>query len=140
MVTEVIPMVSLDKVALALSDPLRLQILDLLAVGRDEACCSPENPDAPVAVCSCDLLAVLDLAPSRLSYHMKELREAELITEQKRGRWVYFSVNRTAVSAFAQSFEDRYVTDKERSRASCCSGPLIQLDATPVDNPAKGVK
>jgi ArsR family transcriptional regulator len=107
MVPEVIPMVSLDKVALALSDPLRLQILDLLVVGRDEACCSPENPDAPVAVCSCDLLAVLGLAPSRLSYHMKELREAGLITEQKRGRWVYFSVNRSTVSEFGRAFQDR---------------------------------
>lgn len=112
-------MVSLDKLALALSDPIRLQILDVLAAGRDGACCSPANPDDPVAVCSCDLLAVLGLAQSRLSYHMKELRESGLVTEQKRGRWIYFSLNRAALTEFTQAVHQRF---------SCCSVPLIQLD------------
>lgn len=125
-------MVSLDKVALALSDPIRLQILDLLAAGRHEACCSPENPDSPVAVCSCDILAVLDLAPSRLSYHMKELREAELILEQKRGRWVYFSLNRSAVSAFMTALHERFVVEQGRTGRGCCE-PLIQLDTSSVE-------
>jgi ArsR family transcriptional regulator len=131
-----------DKVALALSDPIRLQILDLLAVGRDQTCCSPENPDAPIALCSCDILSVLDLAPSRLSYHMKELREAGLITEQKRGRWVYFSLNRSAVADFTKSLYDRFVVEKERPQVACCSEPLFQLDTTSVsvDDLAKDVK
>jgi len=111
-------------VALALSDPIRLQILDLLAVGRDDACCSPENPDAPVALCSCDLISALGLAPSRLSYHMKELREAGLITEQKRGRWVYFSLNRGALMDFTRALHDRYSVPAP----TCCSAPLIKVD------------
>ncbi|HLN60587.1 MAG TPA: metalloregulator ArsR/SmtB family transcription factor [Symbiobacteriaceae bacterium] len=127
-------MVSLDKTALALSDPIRLQILDLLAAGRVDACCSPENPEDPVALCSCDLLAVLDLAPSRLSYHMKELREAGLVSEQKRGRWIYFSLNREALTEFSNALHERFVAQVERPRTSCCSTPLIQLDTTSVDN------
>lgn len=102
-------MVPLDKVALALSDPIRLQILDLLAAGRYEACCSPDNPSAPVALCSCDILPALGLAPSRLSYHLKELRGAGLVTEQKSGRWVYVSLNRPAVMEFAEALRDRFV-------------------------------
>lgn len=128
-------MVSLDRVALALSDPIRLKILDLLAVGRNGACCSPENPEDPIALCSCDLLPVLDLAPSRLSYHIKELREAGLITEQKRGRWIYFSLNRPAVADFTKRLHERFVAERERPEASCCSEPsLIQLDTTAVDD------
>jgi DNA-binding transcriptional ArsR family regulator len=64
-------LVSLDKPALALSDPTRLR--------------------------SAVAMAVLDLAPSRLSYHMKALREARLVSEQKWGRWIYFSLNRGPV-------------------------------------------
>jgi DNA-binding transcriptional ArsR family regulator len=45
----------LATIAAALGDPLRLQILELLAAGRSKACCSPENPDAPVGVCACDI-------------------------------------------------------------------------------------
>lgn len=133
MVCEVTPLISDDKVALALSDPTRLQILDLLAAGRDQTCCSPENPEAPFALCSCDLLGVLELAPSRLSYHMKELREAGLISEQKRGRWVYFSLNRSAVEDFTKALTERFVVEKERPRAACCTKPLIQLDTSSVD-------
>lgn len=128
-------MISLDKVALALSDPIRLKILDLLAVGRDQTCCSPANPNAPVSLCSCDILPVLDMAPSRLSYHMKELREAGLIAEQKQGRWVYFSLNRAALNDFAKSLTERYSAEVERGQDDCCSSPLIQLDETALEIP-----
>lgn len=119
-------MASLDQVALALSDPIRVRILDLLARGRYEACCSPENPAAPVAVCSCDLLPALGLAPSRLSYHLKELRKAGLITQQKRGRWIYFSLNRPAVSEFAKSLQDRFVSE---------CGVLNEVSREPLSRP-----
>lgn len=108
-------MVPAEKVALALSDPIRLQILDLLAAGRAQPCCSPENPDAPGALCSCDLISLLDLAPSRVSYHLKELREAGLISEQRRGRWIYMSVDRRTLGAFAQYLQERFVADTHQS-------------------------
>lgn len=126
-------MAAVDRVALALSDPIRLQILDLLAAGRGEGCCSPNNPEAPVALCSCDILPVLGLAPTKLSYHMKELREAGLVEEQKRGRWVYFSLNRGALAEFSAGVLDRFVVEKERPKAACCAPPLMQLDELPVE-------
>jgi len=102
-------MEQLHQVALALSDPIRLQILELLVAGRESACCSPENPEAPNGVCACDLLLQLDLTPSRLSYHMKELREAVLIQEQKRGRWNYYTLNRETLAAFLQAVQARFL-------------------------------
>lgn len=101
-------MVAIEQIALALSDPTRLSILDLIAAGRDTACCSPSNPNVPEGICSCDLLPKLALAPTKLSYHMKELREAGLVTEQKRGRWVYYQLNRDALTAFQQALASRY--------------------------------
>jgi ArsR family transcriptional regulator len=106
-------MEAFNQVALALSDPIRLQILDLLVVGREGACCSPENPDAPNGVCACDLLLQLDLAPSRLSYHMKELREAGLTREQKRGRWIYYTLHQETLAAFLQTVQTRYLRPAE---------------------------
>jgi ArsR family transcriptional regulator len=99
----------LHQVALALSDPIRLQILGLLVAGREMACCSPENPDAPNGICACDLLLQLDLTSSRLSYHMKELREAGLTQEQKRGRWIYYTLNQEALASFLHEVQARYL-------------------------------
>jgi len=101
-------MIAPDRVALALSDPMRLQILDLLVEGRGVACCSPANPETPGGICACDLIGVLGIAPSKLSYHMKELREAGLTTEQKRGRWVYYTLNRDAMAEFLTTLANRY--------------------------------
>jgi ArsR family transcriptional regulator len=57
----------------ALSDPIRLSILDLLQPGQR---------------CVCDLQEALDVAPNLLSYHLRILREAGLVGSTRRGRWV----------------------------------------------------
>lgn len=101
-------MAPIDKVALALSDPIRLQIMDILARGRTDCCSSPGNPQSPAGLCSCDLLPALDVAPSRLSYHVNQLKEANLILEQKQGRWVYFSLNQQALAEFHRDLQARF--------------------------------
>jgi ArsR family transcriptional regulator len=118
---------SVDKVALALSDPIRLHILELIAGGRTEVCCSPVNPDVPVGVCSCDLLPILDLTPSRLSYHMNQLKEAGLVSELRRGRWIYYSLIQETLTAFQRALQERFL-DAASASAACCSPQLIQLD------------
>ena len=65
----------------ALSDSTRLEILQLLSGGER---------------CVCELTDALDAAQSRLSFHLKTLREAELVTDRREGRWVYYSLNREA--------------------------------------------
>ncbi|MGA7281511.1 MAG: metalloregulator ArsR/SmtB family transcription factor [Acidimicrobiia bacterium] len=57
----------------ALSDPIRLSILDELS--RDQRCV-------------CELQEALDIAPNLLSYHLRMLREAGLVESSRRGRWV----------------------------------------------------
>lgn len=98
-----------DQIALALSDPLRLRILDLLAAGRNERCPSPDNPELPRSICAVDLQRQLDpIAPSKLAYHLKELREAGLIKECKQGKWVYYHIDHQALQEFLQTMARRY--------------------------------
>jgi ArsR family transcriptional regulator len=61
----------------ALSDETRLAILDLLRGGER---------------CVCDLQDDLDAAQSRLSFHLRVLREAGLVTDHKAGRWTYYTL------------------------------------------------
>ena len=57
----------------AVSDPVRWTVLERLAAGQ---------------ACVCDLQAIVDVAPNLLSYHLKVLRDAALVTTSRRGRWV----------------------------------------------------
>src|SRR5467141_1047248 len=75
----------------ALSDETRLEIVRLLSHGER---------------CVCELQDVLDAAQSRLSFHLKTLKDAGLVTDRREGRWVHYALNREAlgeVAAFAQA-------------------------------------
>src|SRR5213592_2934375 len=61
----------------ALSDETRLGILEKLQSGEQ---------------CVCDLQDDLDAAQSRLSFHLRVLREAGLVADRKEGRWSYYSL------------------------------------------------
>jgi ArsR family transcriptional regulator len=65
-------------VAKALSEPIRVQLLDVV-----------RRSDEPV--CQCELIALFDIKQSLLSHHVKKLVEAELITVERRHRWAYYS-------------------------------------------------
>ena len=43
-------------------------------------------------LCVCQITEVLKLAPSTVSAHLKELKQAGLVSERKDGRWVYFDL------------------------------------------------
>ena len=62
----------------ALSDETRLSILQRLRFGER---------------CVCDLTDALDAAQSRLSFHLKVLKEAGLVTDRREGRWMYYMLN-----------------------------------------------
>ena len=62
----------------ALGDPVRLRLLSLIAVAGE--------------CCSCELEAPLDRSQPTISHHTKALAEAGLITGEKRGRWMWWSV------------------------------------------------
>lgn len=64
----------------ALADPARLRLLNLLA-----------SADAG-EVCACDFIEPLGKSQPTVSHHLKVLSEAGLITGDKRGRWVWYSI------------------------------------------------
>jgi len=120
---------SLDRLAHVLGDPMRLRILDRLAQGRRaEPCCSPRLPERPRAVCACDLRPALgDIAPSKLAYHLKELRGAGLVTEERKGKWVYYTIDEAALERFTRRLLRRYLGRRAATRrpsgsAGCACG------------------
>ena len=88
----------------ALSDPARVTILNRLAQpGRETACV-------------CEFVPVLGLSQPTVSHHLRILREAGLVTAERRGTWAYYRLVPEAVSelAFALSGE----TDRVAATAS----------------------
>src|ERR1044071_10087547 len=77
----------------ALSDETRLEIVQLLSHGER---------------CVCELQDVLDAAQSRLSFHLKTLKDAGLVSDRRGGGWGYYSLNRRAldeIAAFAAAVQ-----------------------------------
>lgn len=63
----------------ALSDQTRLELLEKLKEGEQ---------------CVCELTDALRAGQSRLSFHLRVLKEAGLIRDRPEGRWMYYSLNR----------------------------------------------
>jgi ArsR family transcriptional regulator, arsenate/arsenite/antimonite-responsive transcriptional repressor len=90
----------------ALSDQTRLSILQRLRLGER---------------CVCDLTDALDAAQSRLSFHLKVLKEAGLVSDRRDGRWMYYTLNTDALADVTE-FVDAIAstpTAAER-RNGCC--------------------
>jgi ArsR family transcriptional regulator len=99
----------------ALSDPARLRILEFLW-RPDAACCSLQDK-----VCACDLETLLGLSQPSVSHHMKILVQADLVTAEKEGRWVYYRVNRARfreLSQFLGQFGRSEPAAKKTARAA----------------------
>jgi ArsR family transcriptional regulator, arsenate/arsenite/antimonite-responsive transcriptional repressor len=65
----------------AVADPMRLRLLSLIA-------CHDGGES-----CVCDLLGEFDVTAPSVSYHLRLLREAGMISAERRGTWVYYRVN-----------------------------------------------
>lgn len=66
----------------ALADETRLRILEQLADGEQ---------------CVCDLTGALEAGQSRLSFHLKTLKDAGLVADRRQGRWIYYTLRPEAV-------------------------------------------
>jgi len=69
----------------ALGDPVRLRLLSMIASAGDGE------------VCVCDLTGQFTLTGPTISHHLKVLREAGLITGDRRGTWIYYRVRPDAL-------------------------------------------
>jgi ArsR family transcriptional regulator len=91
----------------ALSDETRLEIVRLLSHGER---------------CVCELQNVLDAAQSRLSFHLKTLKDAGLVSDRREGRWIYYALNRQALDDIAE-FASEVKPGKHAGSCAraCCS-------------------
>jgi ArsR family transcriptional regulator, arsenate/arsenite/antimonite-responsive transcriptional repressor len=74
-----LPAGRIAEVAKALSEPVRVQILDVLR-------------RSPVEVCQCELVPLFDIPQPTLSHHIKKLTDAGLVTVERRHKWAYYSL------------------------------------------------
>jgi ArsR family transcriptional regulator, arsenate/arsenite/antimonite-responsive transcriptional repressor len=81
----------------ALSDPIRVTMLGMLAGGR--GCCDLPNCGVPTVdqdagICVCEFERYFDVGQSKISYHLGRLKEAGLVREERRGKWSFYSLDR----------------------------------------------
>jgi len=74
----------------ALADETRLRIIDRLRDGEE---------------CVCNLTGPLDIAQSRLSFHLRTLKDAGLVRDRRAGRWVYYTLDLDVVDKAIQELE-----------------------------------
>lgn len=91
----------------ALSDETRLQILERLREGER---------------CVCELTDVLGAAQSRLSFHLKTLKDAGLVTDRREGRWSYYALAPAALEPMAAALERLQEPPRPGSRGDCWKG------------------
>jgi len=90
----------------ALADETRLRIIQRLSEGEQ---------------CVCDLTDMLDTAQSRLSFHLKTLKDAGILTDRREGRWVYYSLNPEVIEEVGQFVSVlKSHSRRLRSVSKCC--------------------
>lgn len=90
----------------ALSDETRLRIIECLEDGEQ---------------CVCDLMATLDTAQSRLSFHLKTLKDAGLLNDRREGRWMYYSLDPDAFEELRDVIGGFTGTRKAAKAARSCT-------------------
>jgi ArsR family transcriptional regulator, arsenate/arsenite/antimonite-responsive transcriptional repressor len=89
----------------ALSDETRLEVIELLRKGER---------------CVCELTDTLDAAQSRLSFHLRVLKDAGIVRDRKDGRWVYYELDPDAfeeVETLVSGMKPRAI----RRSDACCA-------------------
>lgn len=84
----------------AIADPYRLTMLATLSTARDE-------------VCVCDFTDALPLNQPTVSHHLRILREAELVTSERRGTWVYYRIASDARSRIDRAIRSTFCDESE---------------------------
>ena len=109
----------------ALSDPIRVRMLSMMADGR--GCCDFSASGVPAeegdqGICVCEFEEVFGMGQSKVSYHMKKLKDAGLVREERRGKWAFYSLDREAAGALLGEATDRLLSALEKRSAGdgCC--------------------
>lgn len=87
-----------------LADPVRLSVIEALGAGER---------------CVCELTGELGLAQSKLSFHLKVMRDAGLLESRQEGRWIYYRLRAEAL----QTLQDWLAALAERCQRPACPCP-----------------
>ena len=93
----------------ALSDPIRVRMLGMMAGGR--SCCGLPDLGTPAededkGICVCEFEDYFGMGQSRVSYHVGKLKEAGLVGEERRGKWSFYSLDRAAARELLTEAEE----------------------------------
>ena len=104
----------------ALSDPIRVRMLGMMAEGR--SCCDLPDLGAPVdegspGICVCEFEDYFGMGQSKVSYHVRKLKDAGLVHEEKRGKWSFYSLDRDAAQALLSEAERQLFSAEQTLRA-----------------------
>jgi ArsR family transcriptional regulator len=110
----------------ALSDPIRVRMLGMMAEGR--GCCDFSGSGVPASegeegICVCEFEAYFGMGQSKVSYHMRKLKEAGLVREERRGKWGFYSIDREAAGELLGEAADRLLSapeDRGAGGSGCC--------------------
>ncbi|WP_051271765.1 ArsR/SmtB family transcription factor [Shimazuella kribbensis] len=107
---------TMEKIAIisnALSDPIRLRILNLVKIGYEQLPISPSDTCQSGGICVCDIQDALNMPQSKISYHLKELKQAELLKETKQGKRNFYAINTNTLRTYQESIAEYYLTEKK---------------------------
>jgi ArsR family transcriptional regulator len=110
----------------ALSDPIRVKMLSMMADGR--SCCDFSASGVPAGegeegICVCEFEAQFGMGQSKVSYHMKKLKNAGLVREERHGKWSFYSLDRGAAGELLGEAADRLLSAPEKRSVAggdCC--------------------
>ena len=89
----------------ALSDEIRIEVVQLLMGGER---------------CVCELMDELEMAQSKLSWHLKTLSDAGIISGRREGRWNYYSLNPGALTEAGGILASLKPSRRLTVRSGCC--------------------
>ncbi len=89
----------------ALADEARVEIITRLLDGEK---------------CVCDLTDALATGQSRLSYHLKVLKDAGLVTDRRDGRWAYYTLARDVFLEAEELLESLRPKASRSLKVNCC--------------------
>jgi ArsR family transcriptional regulator, arsenate/arsenite/antimonite-responsive transcriptional repressor len=109
----------------ALSDPIRVKMLTMMAEGR--SCCDLPDLGVPVedeekGICVCEFEDYFGMGQSKVSYHMKKLKDAGLVREERRRKWSFYSLDRETAGELLGEATDHLLSGPEKRSVGggCC--------------------
>ena len=103
----------------ALSDPIRVRMVGMMAeaAASGRGCCGLPDLGVPagegdVGICVCEFQDRFVMGQSKVSYHMRRLKDAGLVREEKRGKWSFYSLDREAAREVLGDTAEQLGTDR----------------------------